>query len=61
MKTVEQRLLEQEQEIRHLRKQNETLKEELSTLDKKSILFDAMIELAEKEYKTYMRKNSNTK
>ncbi len=61
MKTTEQRLLEQEQEILHLRKQNTTLKEELSTLDQKSILFDAMIELAEKEYKTYMKKNATTK
>ena len=61
MKTTEQRLLEQEQEIHNLRKQNTTLKEELSTLDKKSIIFDEMIKLAEKEYKTYMRKNSNTK
>ena len=61
MKTVEQRLLEQEQEICNLRKQNITLKEELSTLDKKAILFDAMIELAEKEYKTYVQKNANTK
>lgn len=61
MKTVEQRLLEQEQEIHNLRKQNTTLKEELSILDKKAILFDAMIELAEKEYKIYMQKNANTK
>ncbi|WP_375561386.1 hypothetical protein ACE193_02200 [Bernardetia sp. OM2101] len=61
MKTAEQRLLEQEQEIRNLRKQNTTLKEELSTLDKKAILFDTMIELAEKEYKIYMQKNANAK
>ena len=61
MKTIEQRLLEQEQEILYLRKQNSTLKEELSTLDQKSILFDAMIELAEKEYKTYMKNNATTK
>ncbi|WP_338791437.1 hypothetical protein [Bernardetia sp. MNP-M8] len=61
MKTAEQRLLEQEQEIRNLREQNTTLKEKLSTLDEKAILFDTMIELAEKEYKIYMQKNANEK
>ncbi len=59
MKTEEQRLLEQE--IRNLRKQNTILKKELSTLDKKSILFDEMIELAEKEYRIYKQKNANNK
>ncbi len=58
MKTAEQRLLEQEQEIRHLKKQNATLQEELSTLDKKAILFDMMIDLVEKEYKIQIQKNS---
>jgi transposase-like protein len=53
MKTAEQRLLEQE--IRHLKKQNATLQEELSTVDKKAILFDMMIDLAEKEYKIQIR------
>ncbi|WP_375559769.1 helix-turn-helix domain-containing protein [Bernardetia sp. OM2101] len=61
MKTAEQRLIEQEQEIRHLKKQNATLQEELSTLDKKAILFDMMIDLAEKEYKIQIRKNSKPK
>jgi transposase-like protein len=61
MKTAEQRLLEQEQEIRLLKKQNATLQEELSTLDKKAILFDMMIDLAEKEYKISIRKNSKPK
>ncbi|WP_338813893.1 hypothetical protein V9L05_00155 [Bernardetia sp. Wsw4-3y2] len=61
MKTAEQRLLEQEQEIRNLRKQNTTLKEKLSALDEKAILFDTMIELAEKEYKIYMQKNADAK
>lgn len=59
MKTEEQRLLEQE--IRNLREQNTILKKELSTLDKKSILFDEMIELAEKEYRIYKQKNANNK
>jgi transposase-like protein len=61
MKTAEQRLLEQEQEIRLLKKQNATLQEELSTSDKKTILFDMMIDLAEKEYKISIRKNSKPK
>ena len=59
MKTAEKQLLEQE--IRNLKRQNTMLKEELSTLDKKSLLFDAMIELAEKEYRIYKQKNANNK
>ena len=50
MKTAEQRLLELEQENRLLKKQKLALEKELSNTDKKVILFDMMIDLAEKEY-----------
>lgn len=59
MKTAEKQLLEQE--IRNLKRQNTLLKKELSTLDKKAVLFDEMIELAEKEYKIYKQKNAHSK
>ncbi len=61
MKTAEQRLLELEQENRLLKKQKLALEKELSNTDKKVILFDMMIDLAEKEYKIPIRKNSNPK
>lgn len=61
MKTAEQRLLELEQENRLLKKQKLALEKELSNSDKKVILFDMMIDLAEKEYKIPIRKNSNPK
>jgi transposase-like protein len=61
MKTAEQRLLELEEENRLLKKQKLALEKELSTTDKKVILFDMMIDLAEKEYNSPIRKNSNPK
>jgi len=61
MKTAEQRLLELEQENRLLKKQKLALEKELSNTDKKVILFDMMIDLAEKEYQIPIRKNSNPK
>ena len=61
MKTAEQRLLELEQENRLLKKQKAALEQELANSDKKVILFDMMIDLAEKEYCIPIRKNSNPK
>ncbi len=55
MKTAEQRLLELEQENCLLKKQKLALEKELSITDKKVILFDMMIDLAEKEYKIPIR------
>ncbi len=49
-KTQEQKLLELEQKVKLLEKQKAFLENQLETLDKKAILFDIMIELAEKEY-----------
>lgn len=57
-KTPEQKLMELEQKVRLLEKQKKQLEKQLEHSDKKSILFDMMIELAEKEYKIDIRKNS---
>ena len=56
-KTPEQRLLELEQEIRLLKKQKASLEKQVEQSDKKIILFDMMINLAEKEYNIPVRKN----
>lgn len=58
-KTPEQKLMELEQKVRLLEKQKNHLEKQLEQSDKKSILFDMMIELAEKEYKIDIRKNSS--
>ena len=57
-KTPEQRLLELEQEVRLLKKQKASLEKQVNQSDKKVILFDMMINLAEKEYNIPIRKNS---
>lgn len=58
-KSPEQKLMELEQKVRLLEKQKNHLEKQLEQSDKKSILFDMMIELAEKEYKIDIRKNSS--
>jgi len=58
-KTPEQKLLELEQRIRLLEKQNNRLKHQAEQADKKAIIFDMMIDLAEKEYNISIRKNSS--
>ena len=57
-KSPEQKLLELEQEIRLLKKQKAFLEKQVEQSDKKAILFDMMIDLAEKEYNIPIRKNS---
>jgi len=57
-KTPEQKLLELEQEVRLLKKQKTFLEKQVNQSDKKAILFDMMIDLAEKEYNIPIRKNS---
>ncbi len=57
-KTPEQKLLELEQENRLLKKQKAHLEHQVSRADKKAIIFDMMIDLAEKEYNISIRKNS---
>ena len=56
-KTPDQRLLELEQEVRLLKKQKASLEKQVEQSDKKIILFDMMINLAEKEYNIPVRKN----
>lgn len=57
-KTPEQKLMELEQKIRLLEKQNKFLEHQLSQSDKKTILFDMIIDLAEKEFNIPIRKKS---
>jgi transposase len=58
-KTPEQRLMELEQEVLLLKKQKAFLEKQVEFSDKKAIIFDIMIDLAEKEYKIPIRKNSS--
>ena len=55
--TPEQKLMELEQEVRLLKKQKRSLEKQLENADKKSIIFDMMIDIAEEEYKIPIRKN----
>ena len=57
-KTPEQRLMELEQKVRLLEKQKKQLEHQVERSDKKAIIFDMMIDLAEKEYNIAIRKNS---
>jgi transposase len=49
-KTPEQKMMELEAQVRLLEKQKKFLERQAFIADKKSILFDMMIDLAEKEY-----------
>ena len=57
-KTPEQKILELEQKVKLLEKQKSLLERQVETADKKAIIFDMMIDLAEKEYNIPIRKNS---
>jgi transposase-like protein len=56
-KTPEQKVLELEQKVKLLEKQKAFLEKQVETADKKAIIFDMMIDLAEKEYNIPIRKN----
>jgi transposase len=60
-KTPEQKILELEQKVRLLEKKNNRLKKQAEDSDKKAIIFDMMIDLAEKEYNIPIRKNTKPK
>ena len=60
-KTPEQKLMELEQKVRLLEKKNATLEKQTEFATNKAIIFDMMIDLAEKEYKIKIRKNSEPK
>ena len=57
-KSPEQKILELEQKVKLLEKQKAYLENQVSTADKKAIIFDMMIDIAEKEYNISIRKNS---
>lgn len=58
-KSPEQRILELEQKVKLLEKQKNFLEKQVETADKKAIIFDMMIDIAEKEYNISIRKNSS--
>lgn len=55
----EQRLMELEERVRMLERQNNRLQHELEMKDHKVAFFDMMIDMAEKEFKIDIRKNSS--
>jgi len=57
-KTPEQKLLELEAKVRLLEKQKNRLEDQLKRSDDKAVIFDMMIDIAEKEYNIPIRKNS---
>ncbi len=60
-KSSEQKLMELEQTVRLLERQKAQLEHQVAQADKKAIIFDMMINLAEKEYNIPIRKNSSPK
>lgn len=57
-KTPEQKIMELEAKVKLLEKQRSFLEQQVNVADKKAIIFDMMIDLAEKEYQIDIRKNS---
>jgi transposase-like protein len=55
----EQRLMELEARVKLLEKQKAKLEHQVERADKKAIIFDMMIDIAEKEYNISIRKNSS--
>lgn len=55
-KTQEQKIIELEHQVRLLEKQKAFLEKQVETADKKAIIFDMMIDLAEKEFNIPIRK-----
>ena len=57
-KSPEQKIMELEAQVKLLEKQKALLERQAYVADKKAILFDMMIDLAEKDYHIDIRKNS---
>jgi len=55
-KSAEQKILELEQQVKLLEKQKAFLEKQVETAEKKAIIFDMMIDLAEKEFNIPIRK-----
>ena len=60
-KTPEQRILELEQQVKLLEKQKNRAEYLADRADKKAILFDMMIDYAEKEFNIHIRKRQDPK
>ena len=58
-KSPEQKIMELEAQVKLLEKQKAFVKQQAFVADKKAIIFDMMIDIAEKEYKIDIRKNSS--
>ena len=58
-KTPEQKIMELEAKVKLLEKQKSFLEQQVHVADKKAIIFDMMIDLAEQEYRIDIRKNSH--
>lgn len=58
-KSPEQRIMELEAKVKLLEKQKTLLEQQAHIADSKAIIFDMMINLAEKEYQIDIRKNSS--
>lgn len=58
-KSPQQTILELEAKIKLLEKQKSFLEQQAFVADKKAIIFDMMIDIAEKEYQIDIRKNSS--
>ena len=58
-KSPQQKLMELEQKVLLLEKQKARLLKQVEQADKKAIIFDIMIDIAEKEYNIPIRKNSS--
>jgi len=57
-KSPEQRIMELEAKVKLLEKQKALFEQQAHVSDSKAIIFDMMIDLAEKEYQIDIRKNS---
>lgn len=58
-KSKDQIMLELQEKVKQLEKKNARLEHELEMRDHKAAIFDMMIDIAEKEYKIDIRKNSS--
>ena len=58
-KSPQQKLMELEQKVLLLEKQKARLQNQIEQADKKAIIFDIMIDIAENEYNIPIRKNSS--
>lgn len=58
-KSPEQKIMELEAKVKLLEKQKTFLEQQAFVADKKAIIFDMMIDIAEKEYHIDIRKNSS--